>query len=1056
MPIQSSFYPLDGTTRKYGSTKHIATKQHMAVWLKKILDDTYVQLPFGEYDLINNYAVLDVAADDTIYSTLEVRVADTEDELIQSPADISIVAGISSEIQIVAGISSQVQVVSDNSAGIQNINNNLAEILDADVQAANAAQSAIDAQTAQTASETAQGLSEAARDASVVAQGLSETAQAGAELAEANAKASELAVDTNIMSNRSSFIVNSSTTINNMNLASVQKIGGTEILYTGNGTVNSILTTAQVANDNGDGTTLAIDWVSATAYVIGNIVYDNSTTGDARAYECIVNTSGIVSPVLDTTNWKLANNQFGCKLSIKARTGATSHSITDSIRRELNFISSDSTAIESNFSGEVTEINTFSILVGVSTRVNANLVDYVLTVEQTTRKTAGYRTDAGVIQNSKLNTGTDLLEKDSAGNPQIRHYNPVQGNEIVLDTGNGLAGRHITTGVKYDFAERKALTGVAQNWATYNSYDGATKYQNLNTTIASTDDILVWNDTEPTENTLTFGTGGIVNTNAVQYITYGYAETANRKLVSYQGVAGDVKVLTGMDMTILGSSVILKDENVGSWVCISNVRGGTTAVFLNLASVENTTTFNVSFETDGFTIHGGSNGDINELNALHIGIASTPYYAQPTGGKELTFNSGISVVGADGKVDNALRTANLTTVASALLDVGTGNANTKQYLFVDAKTGVQSASEFPINSGTDRAKADTWGVDVVDASGTVTHKTTARHGSPESETGFISASSEYSSTIRAYHAFDKVLGTSVNHFAFGLNKTVGEHITYMFSEPRVIKTLEYWAKDFTEYNYADAVSIYGTNDDGQTWTLIELFSGITLTQGASTGELDLANTTKYQGVRLVVDSYVLAGSATVWVAFGQIKYTFAVSDAPYINVQENKVLDSSDLQENRVMLGHVLVDGTESLHSLVEYPINEAHSNGFTAHGVVDLKANVYFITPQNDEALPDLIIPNKRYKLKYPNGWNAENCTAEAQLLINGEWHMVSWATHTTIAQSYGVKAGATTKGIIVKTALEANFNGNPSYNGGTYDVATLGTTATPCRVKLVRIGGK
>ena len=65
--------------------------------------------------------------------------------------------------------------------------------------------------------------------------------------------------------------------------------------------------------------------------------------------------------------------------------------------------------------------------------MNTDAKDYVLWVDQTTRKTAGYRTDAGVMQNSKNNTGTDLMVKDSAGNPIIEHYNPTTGFSIIMD-----------------------------------------------------------------------------------------------------------------------------------------------------------------------------------------------------------------------------------------------------------------------------------------------------------------------------------------------------------------------------------------------------------------------------------------------------------------------------------------------------------------------------------------------------------------------------------------------------------------------------------------------
>jgi hypothetical protein len=181
MGIQSDFFDLDGNTREFGSTKHIATKRNMAVWLRLVVDSSWVQLTSTAFDLINNFAVLDNAPDNIVYNQIEIRVADTEDELTQSPSDITIVAGIASEVQTVAGISSEVVTVAGDTVAINNINDNLAEILDADVQAANAATSAAAALVSATnaaTSETNAGISETNAATSETNAGISEVAAA--------------------------------------------------------------------------------------------------------------------------------------------------------------------------------------------------------------------------------------------------------------------------------------------------------------------------------------------------------------------------------------------------------------------------------------------------------------------------------------------------------------------------------------------------------------------------------------------------------------------------------------------------------------------------------------------------------------------------------------------------------------------------------------------------------------------------------------------------------------------------------------------------------------
>lgn len=122
MAIQSSFY--SGTaldSRTFPSTKHIATKQHIAVWRQQVSDDVWVQISIDEYQLINNTCVLNSLLSQTLYKQLEVRVADEPNELVQSPSDISIVAGVAAEVTTVAGIEAEVITVAGDSAVINTV-----------------------------------------------------------------------------------------------------------------------------------------------------------------------------------------------------------------------------------------------------------------------------------------------------------------------------------------------------------------------------------------------------------------------------------------------------------------------------------------------------------------------------------------------------------------------------------------------------------------------------------------------------------------------------------------------------------------------------------------------------------------------------------------------------------------------------------------------------------------------------------------------------------------------------------------------------------------------
>jgi len=111
MGIQSQFFLADGSTRTFTSTKPIINKNHVRVFLQETTEAEWEVKPQASYENVNNSIVFDEA-----YSgyKIEVRVADTEDELEDSPTNIGIVADISEEVTIVSGVSEEVRVVAED------------------------------------------------------------------------------------------------------------------------------------------------------------------------------------------------------------------------------------------------------------------------------------------------------------------------------------------------------------------------------------------------------------------------------------------------------------------------------------------------------------------------------------------------------------------------------------------------------------------------------------------------------------------------------------------------------------------------------------------------------------------------------------------------------------------------------------------------------------------------------------------------------------------------------------------------------------------------------
>ena len=161
MAIQSEIFSTAFGSRTFVSTKHIGSKQNVAVWLKRVEDDVWIELSRTRYELINNSVVLQEAPAQAIYSQVEVRVADEPDELGASQSDIAIVASLSNEIQDIA-----TQVVP-----------NLPEILLADDNAIIATQKALEASNSATsASSSATTATTKAGEASTSANNASTSA----------------------------------------------------------------------------------------------------------------------------------------------------------------------------------------------------------------------------------------------------------------------------------------------------------------------------------------------------------------------------------------------------------------------------------------------------------------------------------------------------------------------------------------------------------------------------------------------------------------------------------------------------------------------------------------------------------------------------------------------------------------------------------------------------------------------------------------------------------------------------------------------------------------
>jgi hypothetical protein len=307
--VSSQYIPLTENAKVFVSSRHIKRKPLVNVWKKDTLD-AWSQISQDDFDLVNNSIVLDTELDYLVNPEIELRVADSETELVGSPSDISILAGIEDDIQTLSDNITDINTVADNILDVQTATDaatnaiaaaNQAEVYkdEASNSANNAATSETNAQTysqnsfdySQNAltSETNAALSEASALTSQTNAAISE-ANAAASAAEAAGYASSLNIDelqTDDVTISIVTTVNENTTI--QGTITNYDANATYLIEATNGTITNITgnTFDYTAPDITDGDD-DVDVISYSALVSGKLYSDVNTTGMTIVYTPIV------------------------------------------------------------------------------------------------------------------------------------------------------------------------------------------------------------------------------------------------------------------------------------------------------------------------------------------------------------------------------------------------------------------------------------------------------------------------------------------------------------------------------------------------------------------------------------------------------------------------------------------------------------------------------------------------------------------------------------------------------------------------------------------------
>jgi hypothetical protein len=249
------------------------------------------------------------------------------------------------------------------------------------------------------------------------------------------------------------------------------------------------------------------------------------------------------------------------------------NAICDTIQGIGKCLFTSSTAVQQSISSVVSAFTTTGITVGNS----------------------GYTNPAELNQYTAFNT----THKITTGDGLNWEYNPLTGFAMCKYIGNGTAGRTLThpMGKKLRMGWFKNLETVV-SWIVYMDSLGATGRLNLDNTNAFSTSIAYFNDTEPTDTTITLGTANNLNEDTKEHVFYGWfgddlsdistgltGERGVSAFWQYTGGSGAMSVDTGIDNIELILAKV--SSSTGEWFLRSEIDGvGAKRIAISSTAVE--------------------------------------------------------------------------------------------------------------------------------------------------------------------------------------------------------------------------------------------------------------------------------------------------------------------------------------------------------------------------------------------------------------------------------------------------------------------------------------
>jgi hypothetical protein len=297
---------------------------------------------------------------------------------------------------------------------------------------------------------------------------------------------------------------------------------------------------------------------------------------------------------------------------VKGRSGATDHALYDSVRGTTKDLVSNSTAAETTQATGLTAFGSTGFTVGALAKMNTNAATYI-----------GWQWLAGAGTSSS-NTSGSITSTVSVG--------ATQGFSVVTYTGINAAA---TVGHGLGVAPKMIIVKTrnsADIWCVYTSTTGAGNYLALNSTIASTANTAVWNNTSPTSSVFSIANSAATGT-AQAYVAYCFSEVAGySKFGSYtgNGSTDGPFVFCGFRPRFV---MIKRTDAIADWQIMDTSRSSANveqlALYANTSGAEAsyTGTDGIDGLSNGFKIRVASSANVNANTATYIfaAFAESPF-----------------------------------------------------------------------------------------------------------------------------------------------------------------------------------------------------------------------------------------------------------------------------------------------------------------------------------------------------------------------------------------------------------------------------------------------